>query len=63
MRGLVTHTRFAKATCGSIRLALLEIGALVSISVRRIKLAMASSCPYQAEFRQAHVLLTAAAGR
>jgi hypothetical protein len=55
------HTRFAKASCGSIRLALLKIGALVTISVRRIKFAMASGCPSQADFRTAHALLTAAA--
>jgi hypothetical protein len=55
------QTRFATASCGTIRLALLKIGALVTISVRRIKFAMASGCPYQDDFRQAHVLLTAAA--
>jgi len=55
------QTRFAKASCGSIRLALLKIGALVTTSVRRIKFAMASGCPYQDDFRQAHALLTAAA--
>ena len=38
----LAHTRFAKATCGSIRLKLLKIAALVRISVRRIKFAMAS---------------------
>src|SRR5215472_15776399 len=37
--GLV-HTQFAHATCGTIRLKLLKIGALVRTSVRRIKLAM-----------------------
>ena len=57
------RTQFAKATCGSIRLALLKIGATVTVSVRRIKFAMASACPYQREFRRAQVLLTAAAGR
>jgi len=56
------HTRFAQASCGSIRLALLKIGALITISVRRIKFAMASGCPYQGDFRRAHALL-AAAGR
>ena len=55
------QTRFAKASCGSIRLALLKIGAIVTTSVRRIKIAMASGCPYQHEFRTAHALLTAAA--
>jgi hypothetical protein len=34
----------AQATCGTIRLKLLKIGALVRISVRRIKIAMASAC-------------------
>jgi hypothetical protein len=33
------HTQFANATCGTIRLRLLKIGALVRISCRRIKLA------------------------
>jgi hypothetical protein len=38
-------TEFAKATCGTIRLKLLKIGALVRVSARRIKVAMASACP------------------
>ena len=54
------QTRFAKASCGSIRLALLKIGALVTTSARRIKFAMASGCPWQDDFRQAHALLTLA---
>ena len=57
----LSHTRFAKASCGSIRLALLKIGAVVTTSVRRIKIAMASGCPYQREFRKAHALLQVAA--
>src|SRR3712207_6730926 len=44
------RTQFAEATCGTLRLALLKIGALVGVSVRRIKVAMASAHPYQAEF-------------
>ena len=55
------HTCFAKATCGSIRLKLLKIAALVRISVRRIKVAMASGCPYRSEFQAAHARLSAAA--
>jgi Transposase DDE domain group 1 len=55
------HTQFAKATCGTIRLKLLKIGALVRVSVRRVKLAMSSACPYQREFVIAHGLLAAAA--
>ncbi|MGH8622585.1 MAG: IS1380 family transposase [Burkholderiales bacterium] len=53
-------TQFAQATCGTIRLKLLKIGALVRISVRRIKFAMASAFPYQDEYRSAHALLAQA---
>jgi len=41
----LAETIFADATCGTIRLKFLKIGALVRISVRRIKIAMASACP------------------
>jgi hypothetical protein len=55
------HTRFDSATCGTIRLKLLKIGALVSISVRRIKVAMASACPAAQVWGLAARRLTAAA--
>jgi hypothetical protein len=55
------HTRFDKASCGTIRLKLLKIGALVSISVRRIKVAMASGCPAAAIWGTAALRLNAAA--
>jgi Transposase DDE domain group 1 len=55
------HTPFAKASCGTIRLKLLKIGALVRISVRRIKIAMASSCPAADAWGGAAVRLRAAA--
>src|SRR5499427_6299357 len=55
------HTQFAEATCGTIRLKLFKIGALVRVSIRRIKIAMASACPYQNEFALAHLRLTATA--
>jgi hypothetical protein len=54
-------TDLANATCGTIRLKLLKIGARVTISVRRIKLAMASGCPYKAVFATAHRALSTAA--
>jgi hypothetical protein len=54
------HTQFADATCGTIRLRLLKIGALVRISCRRVKLAMASAFPGQAEYALAHLRLAAA---
>jgi hypothetical protein len=51
--------RFADATCGTIRLKLLKIGALVRLSVRRLKVAMPSAFPYQHEYRRAYLLLGA----
>jgi hypothetical protein len=56
----LAHTQFAEAACGTLRLALLRIGAQVRRSVRRIKLAMASAHPFQDEFALAHARLTAA---
>src|SRR5438105_4070723 len=55
------HTRFDNASCGTIRLKLLKIGALVSVSVRRIKIAMASGCPTAAVWGNAALRLNAAA--
>ena len=49
-------TAMAKATAGSIRLKLLKLGAVVTVSVRRIKLAFATACPMRG-------LFVAAAGR
>ena len=57
----LAHTHLAVATCASIRLKLLKIGAQVCVSVRRIKIAMASACPYQDEFALAHARIRAAA--
>jgi hypothetical protein len=54
-------TDFAQATCGTIRLKLLKIGALVRISVRRIRIAMASACPTAQDWGRAAVRLTIAA--
>ena len=51
------HTQFADATCGTIRLKLLKIGALVRRSVRRIKFAMASGFPWQTKFALAYLYL------
>lgn len=54
-------TRFADATCATIRLKPLKIGALVRISVRRIKFAMASACPAAQDLAHAAARLAAAA--
>jgi hypothetical protein len=43
-------TELANATAGSVRLKLLKIGAVVTVSVRRIKIAFASACPMKEVF-------------
>jgi Transposase DDE domain group 1 len=57
----LAETAFADATCGTVRLKLLKIGALVRFSVRRIKIAMASACPAAEAWGQAARRLAAAA--
>jgi hypothetical protein len=56
-------TQFANASCGTIRLRLLKIGALVTTSVRRVRIAMASAYPWRDEWELAHAFLSAAGGR
>lgn len=46
----LAETTFAHATCGTIGLKVLKIGALVRISVRRIKIAIVSACPAAEEW-------------
>jgi hypothetical protein len=48
----LSGTDLARAQCGTIRLKLLKIGALVSISVRRVRFRMASGYPYRDLFRR-----------
>lgn len=54
-------TTLAKACANTIRLRLLKIGAVVTVSVRRVKIAMTSACPNQAEYTAAFHALSAAA--
>jgi len=49
------HTEFEHATCETIRLKLLKIGALVRVSVRRVSISISSAYPYQHIFRAAHL--------
>jgi Transposase DDE domain group 1 len=58
--GLV-GTALARACANTIRLKLLKIGAVVTVSVRRVKLAMSEACPNQREFIAAFHALSAAA--
>jgi len=55
-------TELAQATVATIRLKLLKPGALVTVSIRRIKAAIASACPLKTIFAtaQARLCLTAA---
>ena len=57
------HTEFADVTCGTIRLKLLKIGAVVTKSVRRVKIAMASGCPSAQAWALAAKRLAAANAR
>ena len=50
-------TELANATVGTIRLKLLKIGAWVKLSVRRVRIAMASGCPYQEAFTHAYAAI------
>jgi hypothetical protein len=43
-------TEFAKARCDTIRLKLLKVGAVVTITVRRVWFSLASSFPHQTTF-------------
>jgi hypothetical protein len=47
-------TELAQASCETVRLKLLKIGAQVRVSVRRIHISMASGYPYQSIFAAAH---------
>jgi hypothetical protein len=58
--GLV-GTALARACANTIRLKLLKIGAVVTVSVRRVRLAMSSACPNQVEFIAAFHHLSVAA--
>jgi hypothetical protein len=50
-------TELARATCGSIRLKLLKIGAQVTVSARRVRIAMATACPARDIFAIVHARL------
>ena len=54
-------TALANACAHTLRLQLLKIGAVVTVSVRRVKLALSSACPHQYEFIAAFHALSAAA--
>ena len=45
-------TELAEAECGTIRQKLLKIGALARVTVRKVWVHLASSCPYAAVYRR-----------
>lgn len=51
------HTELENASPGTIRSKLLKIGALVTVSVRRVKVAIASAFPRKDVFALAHCRL------
>ena len=58
LRRALHGTRLARATAGTLRLKLLRIGARVTVSVRRIKVAMDSAHPSAAAFARVHARLS-----
>jgi DDE family transposase len=54
----LSGTEMAGAQCQTIRLKLLKIGALVRVTVRKVWVSLASSCPYAALFRRVHERLS-----
>ena len=59
----LTGTELAQASCGTIRLKLFKIGALVSVSVRRVLISLSSAFPLRVIFAQAaHRLSSLAQG-
>ena len=50
-------TRLAQAQCQTIRLTLLKIGARIRITVRKVWIALATSCPHAALFARVHANL------
>lgn len=53
------ETSMADAQCDTIRVKLLKIGARIRVTVRKIWVALAEGCPYEAVFRQVHQNLLA----
>ena len=47
-------TSMAQAQCGSIRLWLFKIGALVRVTVRKVWVSLSSACPYREVFTQVY---------
>jgi len=58
-RVALAGTRLSKATCGTIRLKLFKVGALVKVSVRRVAVSLSRACPHRDVFEAAWARLQA----
>jgi hypothetical protein len=54
----LSGTEMAEAQCQTIRLKLLKVGASVRVTVRKVWVSLASSCPYAGLFRRVHARLS-----
>jgi len=54
----LVNTEFKNATVETIRTKLLKIGAVITISKRRVVIAISSACPYQEIFVTVYQLLS-----
>jgi hypothetical protein len=52
-RSALSGTKLALACCGTIRLKLLKIGAVIGRNTRRVHLMLSTACPYQELFIRA----------
>jgi hypothetical protein len=57
-RRVLRGTELAQATCQTIRLKLLKIGALVRVSVRRVAISLSTGYPYRDLFMAAYRALS-----
>jgi len=54
----LVNTEFKNATVETIRTKLLKLGAIITISNRRVVIAISSACPYQKIFATVYQLLS-----
>jgi Transposase DDE domain group 1 len=54
----LVNTEFQNATVGTIRTKLLKLGAVITVSKRRILIAISNACPYQEIFAKVYEYLS-----
>ena len=63
LREQLSGTELERATCGTLRVRLLKIGAQVRVSVRRVLVSLSSSFPLQEVFSVAYARIRGVAMR